>query len=56
MANMQYGLDSSAVGALQVMPGFLKIFGYEDSNSELGYGIDVSLTCTPCFTGICMAL
>ncbi|KAH8647097.1 general substrate transporter [Ilyonectria robusta] len=40
MANMQYGLDSSAVGALQVMPGFLKIFGYEDSNSELGYGID----------------
>jgi hypothetical protein len=41
MANMQYGLDSSAVGALQAMPGFLKVFGYEDPGSQLGYGIDV---------------
>lgn len=41
-ANMQYGFDSAAVGALQAMPGFLKVFGYEDPSSPLGYGIDVS--------------
>lgn len=40
-ANMQYGFDSAAVGALQAMPGFLKVFGYEDPSSALGYGIDV---------------
>lgn len=40
-ANMQYGFDSSAVGALQAMPGFLKVFGYEDPKSPIGYGIDV---------------
>ncbi|KAF2180366.1 general substrate transporter [Zopfia rhizophila CBS 207.26] len=40
IANMQYGFDSAAVGALQAMPGFLKVFGYEDSTSPLGYGID----------------
>ncbi|KAG4422155.1 hypothetical protein IFR04_004661 [Cadophora malorum] len=39
-ANMQYGFDSAAVGALQAMPGFLKVFGYEDPTSPLGYGID----------------
>jgi hypothetical protein len=44
MANMQYGLDSSAVGALQAMPGFLKVFGYEAPGSQLGYGIDVRVT------------
>jgi hypothetical protein len=41
MANMQYGFDTSAIGALQAMPGFLAVFGYEDPNSSLGYGIDV---------------
>jgi hypothetical protein len=41
-ANMQYGFDSAAVGALQAMPGFLKGFGYSDTPSALGYGIDVS--------------
>jgi hypothetical protein len=40
-ANMQYGFDSAAVGALQAMPGFLKVFGYPDPESPLGYGIDV---------------
>ncbi|PSN72636.1 general substrate transporter [Corynespora cassiicola Philippines] len=40
MANMQYGFDSAAVGALQAMPGFLKVFGYEDPSSPLGFGID----------------
>ncbi|KAL1861184.1 hypothetical protein Plec18170_001699 [Paecilomyces lecythidis] len=37
---MQYGFDLNAVGALQAMPGFLKVFGYKDPESELGYGID----------------
>jgi len=27
-ANMQYGFDSAAIGALQAMPGFLKVFGF----------------------------
>jgi hypothetical protein len=40
-ANMQYGFDSAAVGALQAMPGFLKVFGYPDPTNPLGYGIDV---------------
>lgn len=39
-ANMQYGFDSAAIGALQAMPGFLKIFGYPEPQSPLGYGID----------------
>ena len=43
MANMQYGFDLAAVGSLQAMPGFLKVFGYPDSSSDTGYGIDVSL-------------
>ncbi len=42
-ANMQYGFDSAAVGALQAMPGFLKVFGYEDPSLPLGYGIDVCI-------------
>ncbi|OCT44893.1 putative sugar transporter [Cladophialophora carrionii] len=39
-ANTQYGFDSAAIGALQAMPGFLKVFGFEDPNSPVGYGID----------------
>lgn len=39
-ANMQYGFDSAAIGALQAMPEFLKVFGYEDSSGPLGYGVD----------------
>lgn len=35
-------IDSAAVGALQAIPGFLKVFGYEDLSSALEYGIDVS--------------
>jgi hypothetical protein len=41
VANMQYGFDSSGVGALQAMPGFLKVFGFKDPSSPLGYGINV---------------
>jgi hypothetical protein len=40
---MQYGLDSSGIGGLQAMPGFLKIFGFKDPGSPMGYGIDVRL-------------
>ncbi|RDL38161.1 Uncharacterized protein BP5553_05594 [Venustampulla echinocandica] len=40
MANMQYGFDSAAIGALQAMPGFLKVFGYADPKLPSGYGID----------------
>ncbi|EXJ67402.1 uncharacterized protein A1O5_09415 [Cladophialophora psammophila CBS 110553] len=39
-ANTQYGFDSAAIGALQAMPGFLKVFGFPDPSSPGGYGID----------------
>jgi hypothetical protein len=42
MANMQYGFDLAAVGSLQAMPGFLKVFGYPSPDSDTGYAIDVS--------------
>ncbi|CAI7615387.1 unnamed protein product [Penicillium manginii] len=40
MANMQYGFDLAAVGSLQAMPGFLKVFGYPSPDSDTGYAID----------------
>ncbi|KAJ6083492.1 hypothetical protein N7467_007627 [Penicillium canescens] len=40
IANMQYGFDSSGVGGLQAMPGFLMVFGYKNPGNELGYGIN----------------
>ncbi|KAJ5906213.1 uncharacterized protein N7473_003129 [Penicillium subrubescens] len=40
MANMQYGFDLAAVGSLQAMPGFLKVFGHPDPGSDTGYAID----------------
>lgn len=43
IANMQYGFDIAAVGALQAMPGFLKVFGYANPEILGGYGIDVCL-------------
>ncbi|KAG8624009.1 hypothetical protein KVT40_008985 [Elsinoe batatas] len=39
IANMQYGLDSAAVGGLQAMPGFLAVFGYENPSAPGGYAI-----------------
>ncbi|KAF2265208.1 general substrate transporter [Lojkania enalia] len=39
IANLQYGLDSAAVGGLQAMPGFLKVFGYPNPNAAGGYSI-----------------
>lgn len=43
MANMQYGFDLAAVGSLQAMPGFLKVFGYPDPSNDTGYAIDVNI-------------
>ena len=40
---MQYGFDSAAVAGLQAMPGFLKVFGYEDPESPIGYNITVRI-------------
>ncbi|KAF2750941.1 maltose permease MAL61 [Sporormia fimetaria CBS 119925] len=40
VANLHYGIDTSAVGGMQAMPGFLKVYGYEDPTSPFGYGID----------------
>ncbi|KAL4916494.1 general substrate transporter [Aspergillus aurantiobrunneus] len=40
MANLQYGFDLAAVGSLQAMPGFLRVFGYPDPAAEGGYAID----------------
>ncbi|KIW21313.1 hypothetical protein PV08_01893 [Exophiala spinifera] len=37
---MQYGFDTAAVGGLQAMPGFLKVFGYPSEQSPNGYAID----------------
>ncbi|OQE26601.1 hypothetical protein PENSTE_c005G05511 [Penicillium steckii] len=37
---MQYGFDLAAVGSLQAMPGFLKVFGYPSPESDTGYAID----------------
>lgn len=42
IANLQYGLDSAAVGGLQAMPGFLRVFGYPDPKAAGGYAIGVS--------------
>ncbi|EKG10332.1 General substrate transporter [Macrophomina phaseolina MS6] len=39
IANMQYGLDSAAIGGLQAMPGFLVVFGYPDPTAAGGYAI-----------------
>ena len=45
IANLQYGFDNAAVGAFQAMPGFLRVFGYEDPESTTGWGIDVCVFC-----------
>jgi hypothetical protein len=56
MASMQYGIDTAAVGGLQVMPGFLKVFGYQDPTSPLGYGIDASVLKEKCSRKVNQAL
>jgi MFS family permease len=47
IANLQYGLDSAAVGGLQAMPGFLKVFGYANPNAPGEYVIDVRKALLP---------
>ncbi|KAI8623495.1 general substrate transporter [Xylariaceae sp. FL1651] len=39
MSAFQFGLDSTLIGGFQAMPGFLKVFGYEDPTSPIGYNI-----------------
>jgi hypothetical protein len=41
IVNLQYKIDTAAVGGLQAVLGFLKLFGYENLTSSFGYGIDV---------------
>ena len=45
IANMQYGLDSAIMASLQAMPGFLRVFGYEDPHATGGYAIEASPFC-----------
>ncbi|KAK5233624.1 hypothetical protein LTR47_005247 [Exophiala xenobiotica] len=40
LATTQYGMDYGLIGGLQAMPGFLKVFGYKDPTSPIGWGID----------------
>ncbi|KAE9380868.1 putative maltose permease [Stipitochalara longipes BDJ] len=39
MCQFEYGADASLIGGLQAMPGFLKVYGYEDPSSPIGYNI-----------------
>ncbi|KAF2250952.1 general substrate transporter [Trematosphaeria pertusa] len=39
MCPFQYGIDFSAIGGLQAMPGFLEVFGNKDPSSPIGYNI-----------------
>ncbi|BCS27701.1 uncharacterized protein APUU_60749S [Aspergillus puulaauensis] len=43
LAQFQYGYDSAAVSGFQSMPGFLKVFGYLDPGTALGYNISTSV-------------
>jgi MFS family permease len=39
MSPFQYGIDFGAIGGLQAMPGFLKVYGYVDPTQASGYNI-----------------
>ncbi|KAH7002495.1 general substrate transporter [Ilyonectria destructans] len=39
LSPFQYGLDFGLIGGLQAMPGFLKIFGYRDPETAIGWNI-----------------
>ncbi|KUJ07595.1 MFS transporter [Mollisia scopiformis] len=39
MCQFQYGLDSTLIGGIQAMTGFLEVFGYRDPASPIGYNI-----------------
>ncbi|KAM0346237.1 hypothetical protein ACHAPU_005663 [Fusarium lateritium] len=42
LSPFQYGLDFGLIGGLQAMPGFLKIYGYEDPGSAIGWNISTT--------------
>ncbi|EJU05941.1 MFS monosaccharide transporter-like protein [Dacryopinax primogenitus] len=39
MSPFQYGIDFGLIGGLQAMVGFLKVFGYSDPSTPIGYNI-----------------
>ncbi|KAL6414225.1 monosaccharide transporter [Ilyonectria robusta] len=42
LSPFQYGLDFGLIGGLQAMPGFLKIFGYRDPETAIGWNINTT--------------
>ncbi|KAI1626148.1 general substrate transporter [Exophiala viscosa] len=42
-AQFQYGYDSAAVSGFQSMPGFLRVYGYPDPATTIGYNISTSV-------------
>lgn len=40
LANCQYGYDTATVAGFQAMTGFLKVYGYEDPKSKIGWNIE----------------
>ncbi|KAI9760385.1 MAG: hypothetical protein M4579_001681 [Chaenotheca gracillima] len=42
MAPFQYGVDFGLIGGMQAMVGFLKVYGYEDPTSPIGYNISTT--------------
>ena len=43
MSPFQYGIDFGLIGGMQAMVGFLKIFGYVDPASPVGYNISTEV-------------
>jgi len=39
MSQFQYGIDFGLIGGMQAMVGFLKVFGYVDPSTPVGYNI-----------------
>ncbi|KAH8805777.1 MFS transporter [Xylogone sp. PMI_703] len=42
MSPFQYGIDFGLIGGMQAMVGFLKVFGYVDPSSPVGYNISTT--------------
>ncbi|KAF2190562.1 MFS transporter [Zopfia rhizophila CBS 207.26] len=39
LANCQYGYDTATIAGFQAMVGFLKVYGYQDKKSKIGWNI-----------------
>ncbi|KAF1949731.1 MFS transporter [Byssothecium circinans] len=39
LANFQYGYDTATIAGFQAMPGFLKVYGYRDKKTKIGWNI-----------------